>query len=274
MGTSRARLVATDLDGTIVRSDGTVSARTVAALAAVERSGGEFVLVTGRPPRWMRPIAEAVGHRGVALCANGAMVYDLREERVVSARMIDAATLATAVDRLRAVLPGAGFGVEYAEGMVAEHAYDLSGWDAVDTIRCRVDATGLVARPCAKLLVRDRELAADDLLAVVRGALDGLLTPTHSNGTRLVEISALGVDKATGLAAFCGERGIGPGEVIAFGDMPNDLPMLAWAGTAYAVANAHPEVLAAVARHTTAADDDGVARVLERTFGADPLPSG
>lgn len=268
MGGIRARLVATDLDGTVVRSDGGISARTVAALDAVERAGGRIVLVTGRPPRWMGTIADAVGHRGVALCANGAMVYDLHEDRVISARLIDTGTLAEAVSRLRPLLPDAGFGVEYADGMVAERTYDLSGWDSVDTVRSRVDADELVARPCAKLLVRDRELAADDLLTVVRGALDGLLTPTHSNGHRLVEVSALGVDKATALAAYCDDRGIAAGDVVAFGDMPNDLPMLRWAGTAYAVANAHPEVLAAVGRHTASNDDDGVARVLEGIFGA------
>jgi hypothetical protein len=163
--------------------------------------------------------------------------------------------------------------VEYADGMVAERTYDLSGWDSVDTVRRRVDAAELVALPCAKLLVRDRVLAADDLLAVVRDALGGLLTPTHSNGTRLVEVSALGVDKATALAAYCDDRGIAAAEVVAFGDMPNDLPMLGWAGTAYAVENAHPEVLAAVGRHTSSNDDDGVARVLERLFGEDALIS-
>ena len=267
MGGFRARVVATDLDGTIVRSDGSVSPRTVAALAAAERAGAHIVLVTGRPPRWMRPIAEAVGHRGVALCANGAMVYDLHDERVISARMIDVETLAEAVARLRPLLPGAGLAVEYPDGMVAEAAYDLSGWDNVDTVLHQAEGAELVAKPCAKLLVRDRELAADDLLTVVRGALDGLLTPTHSNGHRLVEISALGVDKATALAAFCAERGITAEEVVAFGDMPNDLPMLGWAGTAYAVANAHPEVLAAVSEHTASNEDDGVARVLERIFG-------
>lgn len=270
MGGNRARLVATDLDGTIVRSDGSVSPRTVAALAAVERSGGHIVLVTGRPPRWMGPIAEAVGRRGVALCANGAMVYDLREEQVIATRMIDVETLAEAVARLRPVLPGAGLAVEYADGMVAEAAYDLSGWDSVDTVKRRVEGDELIARPCAKLLVRDCELHADDLLEVVRGALDGLLTPTHSNGTRLVEISALGVDKATALAAYCAERGIRADEVVAFGDMPNDLPMLSWAGEAYAVANAHPEVLAAVPNHTAANDDDGVASILERLFNGYP----
>ncbi len=73
--------------------------------------------------------------------------------------------------------------------------------------------------------------------------------------------------KATALAALASERGIRPQEVVAFGDMPNDLPMLTWAGTAYAVANAHPDVLAAVDHVTAANNDDGVALVLEDLFG-------
>jgi hydroxymethylpyrimidine pyrophosphatase-like HAD family hydrolase len=79
-------------------------------------------------------------------------------------------------------------------------------------------------------------------------------------------VSAPGVSKATTLAELCAERGIDAADVIAFGDMPNDLAMLAWAGTAYAVAGAHPEVLAAVERRTGDPVDDGVAEVLERVF--------
>src|SRR4051794_3515823 len=99
------RLVATDLDGTIVRSDGTVSARTVAALSRVERAGATVVLVTGRPPRWVGDIAAAVAHQGLAICANGALVYNLHTESVVEQHLIPVAALREAVDRLRAVLP-------------------------------------------------------------------------------------------------------------------------------------------------------------------------
>ncbi|MGH3415697.1 MAG: HAD family hydrolase, partial [Actinocrinis sp.] len=77
------RLVATDLDGTIVRGDGTVSARTVSALMAVRASGADFVLVTGRPPRLMAAIAAAFGHQGLAICSNGAFRYDLARETVI-----------------------------------------------------------------------------------------------------------------------------------------------------------------------------------------------
>ena len=90
---------------------------------------------------------------------------------------------------------------------------------------------------------------------------------THSTvGPALLELSAAGVSKATTLARLCAELGVDAADVVAFGDMPNDLPMLAWAGTAYAVANAHPSVLAAVERRAASNDEDGVAQVLEQLF--------
>lgn len=73
-----------------------------------------------------------------------------------------------------------------------------------------------------------------------------------------------GVNKASALATLCAERGIAPGDVLAFGDMRNDLPMLRWAGHAVAVANAHPEVLAAIRGVTDTNENDGVARAIER----------
>src|SRR5512139_2475740 len=99
------RLVATDLDGTIVRSDGTISARTVDALARVEAAGATLVMVTGRPPRWMHDVATAVDHHGVAICANGAVVYDLHTETIVRTHLIEPDRLGEAVERLRALQP-------------------------------------------------------------------------------------------------------------------------------------------------------------------------
>ena len=84
----------------------------------------------------------------------------------------------------------------------------------------------------------------------------------------LMEISAAGVTKGVALARLCALRGVDPDDVIAFGDMPNDLPMLAWAGTSYAVANAHPSVRQAADHVAPANDDDGVASVLSELFGA------
>jgi Cof subfamily protein (haloacid dehalogenase superfamily) len=259
------RLIATDLDGTTVRSDFTVSERTVKAFARVERAGAMLVMVTGRPPRWIHPVADAVGHRGVAICANGALVYDLHNEQVIGEHLISVEALRSAIEVLAKALPGLGFAVEYGDGVRHSHGYELSGWD---NGRSR-ESTGLselMSRPAAKLLARHPELDSDALLAEAADLVGDVVLPTHSNGRRLIEMSALGVSKATTLAELCAQHGIEAADVAAFGDMPNDLPMLMWAGRSYAVANAHPHVLAAVDLTVAGNDDDGVARTIEDLF--------
>lgn len=264
---TQPRLVATDLDGTIVRADDTISARTVAALRRVTDAGGELVFVTGRPPRWMAPIAAATGHRGLAICANGALVYDLESERVVESRLLEAAVVSKLMRSLRTAIPGLRFAVESESDMVHESHYPL-GWDGgYPGVRPAGQPADLSGAAVAKLLVRHAESDSDSLLARTRDVVGDLAEITHSSRGGLVEVSAVGVTKATTLAALCAERGIEAVEVLAFGDMPNDLAMLAWAGTAYAVANAHPHVLAAVERHTASVENDGVAQVLEAVFG-------
>jgi hypothetical protein len=257
--------VATDLDGTIVHGDGTISDRTVAAFARVEAAGGRFVLVTGRPPRVMRSIAQAFGHRGTAICANGALAYDMRTETIEALHLIPPRALAAAAAALRAAVPGIGIAVEYPDGHAADAVYQALNWDLNQSM-ARVTDDELFARPASKLLGRHFSYSCDDLLALAVPALDGLVSVTHSNSKGLVEASALGVSKASVVAELAAAAGIGPESVIAFGDMPNDLPLLAWAGTSYAVANAHPAVLAAATHVIGSNDEDGVAAVLERLF--------
>ena len=259
------RLIATDLDGTTVRSDYTVSERTVKAFARVERAGAMLVMVTGRPPRWIHPVADAVGHRGVAICANGALVYDLHTEQVIGTHLMSTEALREAIEVLRKALPGLGFAVEYEDGIRYAHDYELSGWDN----KRSDDSIGLeelVSRPAAKLLARHPELDSDALLAEAAELVGDVVLPTHSNGRRLIEMSARGVSKASTLAELCDRHGIDAADVAAFGDMPNDLPMLMWAGRSYAVANAHPLVLEAVDTTVAGNDDDGVARTIEELF--------
>ncbi|MGH3279419.1 MAG: HAD hydrolase family protein [Trebonia sp.] len=261
----RPRLVATDLDGTIIRADGTISARTVTAFARVEAAGARFVLVTGRPPRVMRPIAEAFEHRGTAICANGALTYDLRTETVEALHLISPQVLAAAAAALRAAVPGVGIAVEYPDGHAADPAYQALNWDANSSLP-RLGDDALFGRPASKLLGRHFGYSCDDLLALVLPALDGLVSVTHSNAKGLIEAAALGVTKATVVEELAARYGIGRESVLAFGDMPNDLPLLTWAGTSCAVANAHPDVLAAATHVVASNDDDGVAAYLELLY--------
>jgi hypothetical protein len=258
-------LVATDLDGTIIRGDGTISERTVAAFARVEAAGARFVLVTGRPPRVMRSIAEAFGHRGTAICANGALSYDMRTETIEALHLIPPRALAAAAAALRTAVPGIGIAVEYPDGNAADLAYQALNWDVNSAIP-RVADDVLFARPASKLLARHFGYTCDDLLALAVPALDGLVTVTHSNSKGLVEAAAFGVSKATVVAELAAAGGIGRESVIAFGDMPNDLPLLDWAGTSCAVANAHPAVLAAATHVIGSNDEDGVAAYLKTLY--------
>jgi Cof subfamily protein (haloacid dehalogenase superfamily) len=259
------RLVATDLDGTVVRSDGTINDRTRAALARVEAAGAVLVLVTGRPPRWMPPIVEATGHRGVAICANGALVYDLHTSTVVRHSLLSAEAMHEIVGALRRDLPGIAFAVErHDTGFAHEPAY-RPRWDS-DQDKRIAPVEELLTEGVVKLLGRHDRLPADEVLATAHRSIGEIATLTHSSSDGLLEISASGVSKASALATLAEEHGITSGQVVAFGDMPNDLPMLAWAGRGIAVANAHPDVLAVADEVTASNDDDGVAEVLDRWF--------
>ncbi len=261
----RPKLIGCDLDGTLIRSDNTISARSVAAVARAEDAGVPFVIVTGRPPRWLPDIADALGHRGLAVCANGALVYDLHTEQTVREDLLDVDALRSVVDAVRAELPDAAFAVEYGDSFFHDSGYQPR-WDGDNPNVIVVEPEVLLRRPAAKLLVRHPHLNADELLEVATKTVGERATLTHSSLDGLLEISATGVTKATGLAALAADRGIEAADVVAFGDMPNDLAMLAWAGRSYAVANAHAEVLAAAHEIIESNDDDGVARVLEDWF--------
>ena len=259
------RLVATDLDGTIVRSDGTVSQRTLDAIAAVEAAGATFVMVTGRPVRWMADIAQRTGHLGVAICANGALAYDLHTETVLRSQLLSGESARDVAAALRAAIPGIAFAVERLGSGFAHEPHYVPRWDSTDP-RSQAPIDELLSDDVVKLLARHEQLGSDELLAAARAAVPTGATLTHSSSDGLLEISADGVSKASGLAAFAADLGVVAEEVVAFGDMPNDLPMLAWAGHGVAVANAHPEVLAAADEVTASNDDDGVAQVLARWF--------
>jgi Cof subfamily protein (haloacid dehalogenase superfamily) len=264
----RPRIVACDLDGTLVRSDGTISDRTVKALRLAEEAGATVVFVTGRPPRWMHDVAEQTGSRGLAICSNGALIYDLGARSVVLERLLPPDVSQQLVPRLRGAFPGIVFAVETEHGFAREPGY-RARYDIGQEHRV-APAEELLTEPVAKLLCRHEDTTSDELLHAAQSVAGDVATLTHSSsglGGALLEISAPGVSKATTLELLCQQRGLTFEDVLAFGDMPNDLPLLSWAGASWAMANAHPDVLAAVDSVTTVNDDDGVARVLEDVFG-------
>jgi Cof subfamily protein (haloacid dehalogenase superfamily) len=256
------KLVATDLDGTLLRSDQTVSARTLETFVRLERRGIRLVFVTGRPWRWMEPVLAQTGRRGVVVCANGAVIADGATGDVIESWLIAPETLRAVTGAVRKAFPDAVFAVEVGARMVHEAAYPVRT-PLVRSDQQAVDYDELVAEPAQKLLIRAPNVEPLELWGTCCGLFEGVATPTHSGFTGLVEVSAAGVDKAKGLAWVAAREGIDPADILAFGDMPNDIPMLVWAGRGVVVADAHPEAAAVAHTATTANDADGVATYLD-----------
>ncbi len=260
----RPRLIASDMDGTLLRSDETVSTATVAELQRWRDDGVPVVLATGRPPRWMRDIREVLGS-GTAICCNGAVLLDLAELAVLEEFPVEPAVLQEVTAELRRREPDTGFAVEYGDQFRHEPVYQPR-WDAAGPGVGTATLEEMVAVPVAKLLARHESMPRDEFVALVADVVGDRATVTTSSENALAEVSARGITKATGLARIAAELGLGPADVAYFGDMPNDVAAFDWVrqggGRAVAMAHAHPEVLAAATDVTGSNDDDGVAAFL------------
>jgi Cof subfamily protein (haloacid dehalogenase superfamily) len=259
------RLVATDIDGTLIRTDGTLSARTLEVLDALPVPA---VLVTGRPLRWMRQLYDQMPEPLPSICANGAVVYDPETDQVLRADPLSVDLLLDVTKRLREAVPDVILAVEVEDGRAFwyEEAWPVRWTGELDLVRVLATPEELTSVPAVKLLARSATSAPEEFYELVTRTLGGTAEATHSSSSALVEISAAGVTKAAGLAWLCEREGITADQVLAFGDMPNDVPMLNWAGHSVAMANAHPAVREVADEVTLTNDEDGVAVYLSRTF--------
>lgn len=259
----RPRLVASDLDGTLLRTDGSLSPRTVAAWTAAWEAGIETVLVTARPPRWLHDLERVVGPRGTAICGNGAFVYEVATRRIVETHCFEPRVVDELVADLRRAVPSVTFAAERATGPFVAEGYPDPHRDRGSDRAVRGSWREVGAEPVGKLLALAPDLAIEEFLATVEEVL-GDRGHLHFSGAHgLAEINAPGVTKAAGLERWAARLGVAAADVWAFGDMPNDLPMLAWAGVGWAVASGHDDVRRAADRECPANDEDGVAQVLE-----------
>jgi Cof subfamily protein (haloacid dehalogenase superfamily) len=258
------RLAAIDLDGTLLHSDGTISQRTRAAIRAVRDAGIVVLIVTARGPSNITELAHDAGIDGCAICSNGALIVDIASGRIVRERLLETELAIQLVHGLRERLPGIVFAVEH-EAFAHEPGFMAWGWEPPAGTRV-ADALELLAGPATKLILRHTDHEVEAIAAVAR-ELAGEGATVVQSGSDAIEVTAAGVNKAAGLAEVAEELGIDAADVIAFGDFPNDVPMLAWAGRGVAVANAHAEVLAIANEVTASNDDDGVAIVLEQLAG-------
>ncbi|MFF3263760.1 HAD family hydrolase [Streptomyces sp. NPDC002932] len=258
------KLVATDLDGTLLRDDDTVSGRTREALASVTAAGAAHIIVTGRAVPWTRHILDDLGYEGLAVCGQGAQVYHAGEHKLLTSLTLDRQLAGLALSKVEAeigplalaasrdgldgeVLVGPGYRVQ--EGPLPAVFVQ--------------DPAEMWAAPLNKVYIQHPDLNDDALAKAARAAVGNLVDVVMA-GPGVVEILPLGLSKATGLSLAARRLGVKAADTIAFGDMPNDIPMFAWSRHGVAMANAH-EDLKTVAHEVTASNqDDGIAVVLER----------
>jgi Cof subfamily protein (haloacid dehalogenase superfamily) len=257
------RLVASDLDGTLLLPDRTLSPRTVQVLREIVEAGVVLVMVSARPPRTVREVAEMLQAKGLAICCNGALIYDLDGASIVQHWPCPPEIIQALVRQLREAAPGVSFAVEQGLAFGCETGYAAwypRVWNNAPEVS---DVLELLTQPVTKMIVRHPTVHRDEMLTLIQTLGGDAVLATHS-GAPFVEVSAGGIGKAAALAWLAASLGIDRHDVVAFGDMPNDLAMLEWAGRGVAVANAHPTVLAAADEVTLAHTEDGVAITLER----------
>ncbi|MFF3444426.1 HAD family hydrolase [Streptosporangium sp. NPDC002721] len=263
------RMIVCDLDGTLLDSRGELSERTRAAVRRVRAAGHVFVIATARPVRDTRHVAAALdgatgatGATGttIAVCGNGSVVYDFTRDEVVDHHPLAEADVATALTALRERFPGIRLGAECHLELWLEDAFELSPALAGDARRVPRLEEAIDRHGVGKIMVQ-LDGAARQYYESVGVLLPGCEVTVSADV--FCEVTRSGVTKAAALEAMAVRLGFDRAGVIAFGDMPNDLPMLTWSGTAVAVANAHPAVLAAARETTASNDDDGVAVWLE-----------
>ncbi|MFI6870950.1 HAD family hydrolase [Nocardia sp. NPDC050406] len=263
-------MVATDVDGTLIDHREQVSPRTRAAVSALITDGVPFVLATGRPPRWIDPVVDGLGYAPLCVCGNGAVIYDSANDRILSTRVLDAPTLAWIAELAEGLLPGCGLAAERVGAtahdaatpqFVSSPEYEHAWLNPDDT---RVSRAEVFAAPAIKMLIRLPGATSAYMREILEPHLSDRADLTYSTNDGLIELSAPGVNKATGLATVAQRLGVEHANLIAFGDMPNDVPMLRLAGHGVAMENAHPEAKAAADEVAATNDEDGVARILER----------
>ncbi|MDT0267159.1 HAD family hydrolase [Streptomyces sp. DSM 44915] len=266
------RLIATDLDGTLLQPDETISGRTREALRAAMATGAQHIVVTGRAVPWTRSILDDLDYRGLAVCGQGAQLYHAGEHRLVTSVTLDRALARAVVARLEEAFGPLGVAAN-RDGLDGQVVLDERFQAAPGSgFRTELETAGqwrsgeraaLFAEPLIKLYLRHPDWDDDTFAAAALAEVGDAVGVTVS-GEGLVEVLPLGLSKATGLSLAARRLGVRAAETIAFGDMPNDLPMFGWARHSVAMAGAHPAVLAAADEITTGNHEDGIAVVLER----------
>lgn len=266
------KLFATDLDGTLLRPDHTVSDFTRTTIQRAVDAGIKVVFATGRPTRWLPPVIEETMHFDTIIAANGALIVDAKSREITDMWAIDKAVVKETIDLLRARVPGALFAFEvllsgeakwsHLEGYRREEGFEERLRDPKSNVYKPVEEWLKHDEPIIKILLRvvNPKLHVDEQISLIEEELSGLVEVTTTGSHDfLIEMSPRGINKGSTLAKLAVAMGLSAAEVAAVGDMPNDLSMLEWVGKSATIAGGHPAAAAIADEVIPHPLEDGVA---------------
>ncbi|GAB3947156.1 Cof-type HAD-IIB family hydrolase [Corynebacterium tapiri] len=263
----RPRLIASDVDGTLINSAERVIPRLAQSIERAVDEGCEVALATGRPFRWIQMVLDQLPVQPVCVTSNGAVLYDSADDTVLEAHQLQPAAMAHAFEVANDLFTdrgGVSLACERLDGFYVApdyfHTWEEQGFEVLG-------AAEVVAEPAVKMILRNVDMTAPEMYEALAPLIDAdSLHLTYSINAGLLELAAPGVTKALGVQALCRLHGVDISQVVAFGDMPNDIEMLRAARLGVAMGNADPRVTENADYVTATNDEGGVADVLERWF--------
>ncbi|HUZ69743.1 MAG TPA: HAD family hydrolase [Candidatus Saccharimonadales bacterium] len=262
----RVAAVIADLDGTIVRSDFSISPATVEALATLRAGGVRFVVATARTPQGLAYLGVPADRTDIAVCCSGSIGWSMQHQAAIWMEMVPEHAVRRVVD----IAESEGAGAASFDGvywrMTAEYAR-LSPTQPHGTTRILVTADELADAPCCTMALRN---AANDLKhiaeLVASEADTGALS--HVGRSTVLDVTRQGVDKGTGTVRALAELGLEPHTAVSFGDMPNDIALFRATGRSYSVGAVHPDVVNAADEVVDDVEHDGFAQKISALSAA------
>lgn len=254
----KVEAVVTDLDGTVVRSDFSISPATLDALDRIRTSGIAFVIATARTPQGLEHFQELARRTTIAVCCSGAIGWRSREKARVWMEDVPPAAVRRVVDI--ALTEGAGVATyDGALWRMTEEYWRLSPTQPHGPTRIVVDNSVLAATSCCTMALRHADKNLNHIAKLVAAEADSAAL-SHVGRSTVLDVTAPGVDKGTGTRRALEALGLSPAAAISFGDMPNDIAMFRMTGRSYAVGDADDAVMHEANEVLPSVEDDGFAR--------------
>jgi|GEM_PF-3225528 len=273
----RVEAVVTDLDGTVVRSDFSISPATLGALDLVRAAGIAFVIATARTPQGLEHFQELARRTAMAVCCSGAIGWRSAQKTVTWMHVMPP----DAIRRVVEIAVHAGAGVASYDGSLwrmTDEYWRLSPTQPHGPTRVVVDSGVLAETPCCTMAVRHRDGDLDRIATLVAAEAESAAL-SHVGRSTVLDVTADRVDKGTGTRRALDALGVAPPAAISFGDMPNDVAMFRVTGRSYSIGEMDPAVMRAATEVLPSVEEDGFAHKIAELAAAgwiidDPEPAG